>query len=48
MRKFAKYLAHFIQPYLIIMNDGDAMDGDQVEEFSVMLQEEINKLMANN
>ena len=45
-RTYAEQGADFIQPALIQIYDGP-MDGDQVEEFSMMLQEEINKLMGN-
>jgi len=46
-RSHAITIADMMQTALVRINGGESMDGDQVEEFSMMLQEEINKLMGN-
>lgn len=47
LRKMAEEIADEIQAELVNLNGGEPMDGDQVEEFFMMLQQEINKLMGN-
>lgn len=46
-RELAKELANFTQYILSNFKDHLPLDGDLVEELSMMYQEELNKLNAN-
>lgn len=47
-REIAHMIARLSHRLLLAEHEGEAMDGDQVEEFSMMVKEELNKLTANN
>lgn len=46
-RLIAKLMAEKAHNNLIIATDGEALNGDDTEEFSVMLREELDKINGN-
>ena len=46
-REIANAMAEVTHLFLVKQNEGEPLDGDQVQELSMMYEEELNKLNGN-